>query len=194
MQAVPDAAPPRTATKEEIIDMHAKIEDLRIAIARRAHGGADVQGRYKRHDTARKVFIETVALPDLRLGKLPTADDERMLFAPADDDVDGEQRREIDAWADQHQCSSSTASYGQTFKWRFPEHVPLFLALRPRVSAKRKERARRVRTRSARRAVRSVTVLDYVMLVTVNNYRSRYFYVIKYTIEVTPRGIGTQRQ
>ena len=38
-----------------------------------------------------------VALPDLRLGKLPSADDERMLFASADDDIDGEKRREIDA-------------------------------------------------------------------------------------------------
>ena len=106
------AAPPRTATKDEIVDMHAKIKDLRIEIARRAHGGADVQGQY---DTAWKAIIETLALPDLRLGKLPTADDERVLFPPADDDVDGEKRREIDAWVDKHkrdQRSSLTASYG----------------------------------------------------------------------------------
>jgi len=38
----------------------------------------------------------------LRLGKLPTADDERVLFPPADVDVDGEKRREIDAWVDEH--------------------------------------------------------------------------------------------
>ena len=35
----------------------------------RSAGGRDAPGRYKRHDTARKVFIDTVAMPGLRLGK-----------------------------------------------------------------------------------------------------------------------------
>ena len=38
---------------------------------------------YKRHDTAWKVFIEMVALPDL-LSKLPALDDDLMLFAPGE--------------------------------------------------------------------------------------------------------------
>ena len=92
----------RTASKDEIIDMHARIENLRLQIAGRAHGGAAVQGRYKRHDTARKNFIEAAALPALKLGKLPTEHDTKMLFAAADDDVVGDERREIDAWYSQH--------------------------------------------------------------------------------------------
>ena len=109
------AADLKTASKDEIITMHAKIEELRVAMAARAHGGASVQGRWKQHDTARKVFIETVALPALRWGKLPPAADVKMLFLPSDDDIAGADKVDMDAWYNKHKKDTrSTSSVSHT--------------------------------------------------------------------------------
>ena len=47
---------------------------------RQAGGLLKRQGRYEKDDTARKLFISTVALPHLRAGVLPSSHDEKMLF------------------------------------------------------------------------------------------------------------------
>ena len=51
-------------------------------MAQRSAGGRAASGRYKKHDTARKIFIETVGMPSLRMGKRIAAADWRRLFLP----------------------------------------------------------------------------------------------------------------
>ena len=48
----------KAASKAEVIEMHAALEQLKLDMAARAHGGASKQGRYKLHDTARKQYID----------------------------------------------------------------------------------------------------------------------------------------
>ena len=47
---------------------------------RQAGGLQKRQVRYKKDDSARKLFINTVALPGLRAGVMPTIHNEKMLF------------------------------------------------------------------------------------------------------------------
>ena len=67
MAAAPSAAA-SPLSKEAIIEMHAQLEQLRVTMAERQAGGRETSGRYKRHDTARRIFINVVAMPSLRLG------------------------------------------------------------------------------------------------------------------------------
>ena len=85
-------------TSTEIVNTLAKIEALKATMAERSAGGKEASGRYKRHDTARKVYIDVVALPALRYGKLPPANDARLLFdLPGDDEIRGSEKAEMDA-------------------------------------------------------------------------------------------------
>ena len=68
------------ASAEEILRMHAKLESLKQEMAARRHGGAGKSGRYRKHDTARLSFIDGQGLRDLAFGKLPSAEDQRILF------------------------------------------------------------------------------------------------------------------
>ena len=102
-------------TKDEIIDMHARLEGLRLTMAERSAGGKSSSGRYKKHDTARKVYLDTVGIPGLRLGKLPPADDVRRLFLPGDDEITGPAKVEMDEFYKKYKKdprSTSTESYG----------------------------------------------------------------------------------
>ena len=56
-------------SKSEIIEQHAQLEELRLVMAARSAGGREASGRYKKHDTARKIFMDAVVMPSLRLGK-----------------------------------------------------------------------------------------------------------------------------
>ena len=85
-------APPSAMSKTDIITAHAKLEQLRIDMVKRSAGGKDASGRYKKHDTARKGFIDTVALPSLRFGKRVADDDWRRLFLPGDDEIASERK------------------------------------------------------------------------------------------------------
>ena len=76
-------------SKQDIIRAHAELEQLQLDMARRSAGGKQASGRYKKHDSARKVFIQTVAMPSLRMGKRIDADDWRRLFLPGDDEIAG---------------------------------------------------------------------------------------------------------
>ena len=81
--------------------------------ARQAKGRA-TSGRYKKHDTARKNYIETVALPALRLGKRIDAADWRRLFLPGDDEIHGPDKADMDIWYKKHYHdprSSSSSHY-----------------------------------------------------------------------------------
>ena len=55
-----------------------------------------------KNDTARKLFINTVALPGVRTGVLPTISDEKMLFlGPMDNpNLKPEEREELKRWVD----------------------------------------------------------------------------------------------
>ena len=101
-------------SKSEIVHCHAELEQLRIDMATRQAAGRTTSGRYKKHDTARKVFIDTVAMPGLRLGKRVDPDDWRKLFLPGDDEIAGAEKAEMDEFYKLHKHdprSSSTDSY-----------------------------------------------------------------------------------
>jgi hypothetical protein len=97
-------------TKAEIIELHAQLEQLRLDMAARSAGGKQASGRYKKHDTARKVFIETVAIPSLRLGKRVEAADWRRLFLPGDDEIGGADKLDMDRWSQLHKVDPRRAS------------------------------------------------------------------------------------
>ena len=67
---------------------------------RQAGGLEKRQGRFKKDDTARKRFINTVALPSLRAGVLPSAHDEKMLFlGPMDNTaLSAQDKTELEKW------------------------------------------------------------------------------------------------
>ena len=76
------------ATAEQLNDMHAKMVRLKLTMAARRHGGGGKSGRYLKHDTARKTIIEGKGLYELRHGRLPSAEDQRILFDfPGDDEL-----------------------------------------------------------------------------------------------------------
>ena len=96
-------ASPALPTAEELADMLARLEDLKFLMAQRSAGGADLSGRYKKHDTARKNYINAVALPGLRWGRMPPAADVRLLFLPGDDEISDESEiAEMDAFYQKH--------------------------------------------------------------------------------------------
>ena len=73
---------------------------LRVMRARSASGG-DKSGRYKAHDTARKFVVETVVLPGLQRGRMPSTRDQRMLFelpGPGPVEIEGLEKAEMDEW------------------------------------------------------------------------------------------------
>ena len=108
------AALPPMMSKDDIICAHSKLEQLRVDMAKRSAGGREASGRYKKHDTARKVYIETVAMPSLRLGKRCREDDWRRLFLPGDDEIAGADKADMDRWYKKHKHdprSTSAESY-----------------------------------------------------------------------------------
>jgi hypothetical protein len=70
---------------------------------RQAGGLQKRQGRYKKDDTARKLFINTVAFPVLRAGVLPTNHDEKMLFlGPKDNkNLPAQDVSDLKRWVDE---------------------------------------------------------------------------------------------
>ena len=103
------------ASSIEIVNMLAKIEALKVTMAERSANGKEASGRYKKHDTARKVYLDVVALPALRYGKLPPAADARLLFdLPGDDEIQGTEKAEMDVFYEKHKKdprSTRSASY-----------------------------------------------------------------------------------
>ena len=104
---------PTLSTVEEIVEMHAKLESLKLTMAARRHGGAGKSGRYMKHDTARLSFIDGQALRDLACGKLPSAADQRALFdLPGDLEIAGKpEEKEMDAWRDQHHADPRSKAH-----------------------------------------------------------------------------------
>ena len=102
-------------SKTDIIEQHAQLEELRLTMASRQAGGKDAPGRYKRHDTARKVYIDCVAMPNLRRGKRIPPADWRCLFLPAEDEIgNGADKAAMDAFYKLHKKdprSTSSDSY-----------------------------------------------------------------------------------
>ena len=109
--ATASAAATPLLEKHEMIEMHAQLEKLRLDMAARQAKGRATSGRYKKHDTARKNFIETVALPALRLGKRIDAADWRRLFLPGDDEIHGPDKADMDAWYKLHKQDPRASSY-----------------------------------------------------------------------------------
>ena len=102
-------------TQEEIITKFAAVEQLKLTMAARSAGGRSASGRYKKHDTARKVYIDTVVMPSLRLGKRIEEEDWRLLFLPGDDDIQGADKVKMDAFYQKHKTDrrrSDNESYG----------------------------------------------------------------------------------
>ena len=85
-------------TREEIVEQHAQLEQLRVTMASRQASGKSTSGRYKKHDSARKVFIDTIAVPSLRRGKRIPAADWKRLFGPGPDEITGPEAADMDKW------------------------------------------------------------------------------------------------
>lgn len=96
--------------KHEIVRAHAELEQLQVDMAARSAGGRSASGRYKKHDTARMVYIKSVAMPALRLGKRIPAADWRRLFVPGDDEISGADKADVDRWYKVHKHDPRTTS------------------------------------------------------------------------------------
>ena len=83
---------PQVASADQILDAKAQLDGLLLEMKSRSAGGKAASGRYKKHDTARLSYINCVALPGLRWGKIPPAADWKMLFMPGDDHISGADR------------------------------------------------------------------------------------------------------
>ena len=69
-------------TPEELISWYMATCELKLIIRERHAGGkAKTSGRYKKHDSARLHYIETVIIPDLKMGKTPNAYDAHIVYA-----------------------------------------------------------------------------------------------------------------
>ena len=55
--------------RSEIIEHHAEFQQLLLDMAKRSAGGKPTSGRYKKYDSTRLLFLNTIAFPSLRLGK-----------------------------------------------------------------------------------------------------------------------------
>ena len=88
-------------TAEDLLACFRRCQELKLIMKDRQAGGRDVSGRYKKHDSARLKFISTSIEPGLKMGKMPTAYDYRMLFdMPAQETLGRGDTRLMDAWAD----------------------------------------------------------------------------------------------
>ena len=123
---------PHVASAQEILDAKARLDGLLLEMSARSANGKAASGRYKKHDTARLSYINTVALPGLRWGKLPPEADWRMLFLPGDIDITGPDKVAMDKWTDEHhrdprkelckeQLSSKTKPRSEAYKARKAE-------------------------------------------------------------------------
>jgi hypothetical protein len=95
----------RDYPRDEIIQHHAELQQLLLDMAARSAGGRRASGRYKAYDTARLVYIKTVAFPSLRLGKRIDTEDWRLLFLPItsrDDNGGANDKEKLDRWCKQH--------------------------------------------------------------------------------------------
>ena len=108
----------RDYPRDEIIQHHAELQQLLLDMAARSAGGRRASGRYKAYDTARLLYIKTVAFPSLRLGKRIDTEDWRLLFLPItsrDDNGSASDKEKLDRWCKQHKKdprSKSSESYG----------------------------------------------------------------------------------
>ena len=89
-------------TSEQLHVQLARLEGLKQTMSARSSGGAQRQGRYMKVDTARLSYINSVAIPGLRLGKLVPEDDWAMLFGPQDSDLHGPAKVAAYKWAEDH--------------------------------------------------------------------------------------------
>ena len=89
------------ATAEELLACFRRCQEMKLIMADRQAGGKSTSGRYKKHDSARKQFIETSIEPGLRLGKMPSAYDWHMVFNVAPQESLGRGNvTVVNAWAD----------------------------------------------------------------------------------------------
>ena len=68
--------------RSEIIEHHAEFQQLLLDMAKRSAGGKPTSGRYKKYDSTRLLFLNTIAFPSLRLGKRIDEKDRCLLFLP----------------------------------------------------------------------------------------------------------------
>ena len=104
--------------RSEIIEHHAEFQQLLLDMAKRSAGGKTTSGRYKKYDSTRLLFLNTIAFPSLRLGKRIDPKDWRLLFLPItsrDDPGTCADKDELDRWCALHKKdprSKSSQSYG----------------------------------------------------------------------------------
>ena len=67
-------------SRDDLLECYLRCQQLEAKMRSRQSRGANSSGRYKKHDTARDRCLQRVLYPGLCMGKLPTADDAKMLF------------------------------------------------------------------------------------------------------------------
>ena len=69
-------------TEADLLAMFRRCCEMKLTIReRQARGRPGTGGRYCKHDSARYEFIDRSILPGLRMGKMPSAFDIRIVFA-----------------------------------------------------------------------------------------------------------------
>ena len=87
-------------TVEQLCEVHRKCCLLLRVMRARSAGGNGKSGRYNAHDTARKFVVESVVLPGLQQGRMPSAQDQRMLLElPGPVEIAGLEQAEMGAWS-----------------------------------------------------------------------------------------------
>ncbi len=74
--------------------MHAQLLECLTLLQNRSSGGKARGGRYLKPDSARRHFINSVALPALQRGVVPSDHDMAMLFGPAPEKKKQESRKD----------------------------------------------------------------------------------------------------
>lgn len=88
------------ASADELLECYRKCKELEVQLSERQAGGKQTSGRYHKHDTARLRCLRRVVYPDLRLGKLPSLLDFKMLFEmKGPRDIAGPAKLEMDRWS-----------------------------------------------------------------------------------------------
>ena len=83
--------------------------------------GSSSRGRKTKHNTATRRWIDTVGLPDLAAGKLPSAQDLAMLRSGPRGSLSGAALAARDAWSQQHARDprSKQLTASKQLKWRY---------------------------------------------------------------------------
>jgi hypothetical protein len=108
---------PGLESADVLVGCYQRCNQLEEAMKLRQAGGGKKSGRYRKHDTARLRCLTRVVYPGLRMGKLPSVTDAKMLFElPGPREITGPSKKLMDDWSNMfaRDPRSKTASFETT--------------------------------------------------------------------------------